>query len=616
MGSVASNLTNITAAEVADDASWEDIGSGPGNANSGAIFIQGSEAQARRVDNQEKGFSFDNVTGIDLSAADTLVGWWVLVLQPPLLGLTTNQDLEVRVGDNNSTTTSWDGWNVLEAANYPSVGGWVRVWVAINEITPDNGAGTPSYSALRQFGINGHVGDVAGTALNMVCDAIDYLDGGGAALELTGTSSVFDDFLSADEGTVGNKYGVWESRSGILFCKVRSQIGTATSVVFDDSAFVIVFPLQEGTGGVDLVNADSNGLTIDLQHASTTVDMADGVIRSESSTTTQGDLIVSGTSGTFDALRVTFDGMRTIELNVACTLTDCFINNSGIVDAGAGADLAGTSIANSTVATDTAALVWDVNLDPNGELDNMSFVKGAGTTHAIELGITSPLTVTLTGHSYSGYNASNAQNDSTILVSRTTGTVTINLAGGGDTPSYKTAGAIVIIQTLVPVAVTVKDAADSSNIQNARVYVEAAAGGDLPSDVTVTITRVAIVAAVAHTAHGMVTGQTVAIRGADQQEYNGIQTIVVTNPNLYTYAVSGSPTTPATGTIKSTAVILNGLSSAGGVVQDTAFSYTSDQPIVGRVRRGSTSPLYKTSVISGTIALSGFSVTTFLVADE
>ena len=92
-------------------------------------------------------------------------------------------------------------------------------------------------------------------------------------------------------------------------------------------------------------------------------------------------------------------------------------------------DFDGSLFAGFEGTADTAHLVWDVNLDPNGELDNCSFEKGSAATHALELGTNSPLTVTLTGHSYTGYNASNGQNDSTILVSRTSGTVTINYTG-------------------------------------------------------------------------------------------------------------------------------------------------------------------------------------------
>ena len=52
------------------------------------------------------------------------------------------------------------------------------------------------------------------------------------------------------------------------------------------------------------------------------------------------------------------------------------------------------------------------------------------------------------------------------------------------------------------------------------------------------------------TAHGMSTGDTVSIKGASQSEYNGEFTITVTSSTTFTYTVSGSPATPATGTIK------------------------------------------------------------------
>ena len=63
------------------------------------------------------------------------------------------------------------------------------------------------------------------------------------------------------------------------------------------------------------------------------------------------------------------------------------------------------------------------------------------------------------------------------------------------------------------------------------------------------LTRASAVATVALTAHGFTTGEVINIRGATQTEYNGDFTITVTNANEFTFAVSGSPATPATGTI-------------------------------------------------------------------
>ena len=64
------------------------------------------------------------------------------------------------------------------------------------------------------------------------------------------------------------------------------------------------------------------------------------------------------------------------------------------------------------------------------------------------------------------------------------------------------------------------------------------------------ITRVGTtVTVVTATAHGLATGQQVAIEGATQTEYNGDFSVTVTGVNAFTFQVSGTPTTPATGTI-------------------------------------------------------------------
>lgn len=70
------------------------------------------------------------------------------------------------------------------------------------------------------------------------------------------------------------------------------------------------------------------------------------------------------------------------------------------------------------------------------------------------------------------------------------------------------------------------------------------------------ITRVSGTATVTQTSHPFVTGDVAYLAGATQSQYNGLQTVTKTGTNTYTYPVSGSPATPATGTI--TAQALNG----------------------------------------------------------
>ena len=66
------------------------------------------------------------------------------------------------------------------------------------------------------------------------------------------------------------------------------------------------------------------------------------------------------------------------------------------------------------------------------------------------------------------------------------------------------------------------------------------------------ITRVGGTATVTAIGHGFYTGESVTISGASPAQYNGTFTITVTGPNTFTYIVSGTPASPATGTMTAT----------------------------------------------------------------
>lgn len=168
----------------------------------------------------------------------------------------------------------------------------------------------------------------------------------------------------------------------------------------------------------------------------------------------------------------------------------------------------------------------------------------------------------------------------------------------------------------VTVQVTAKNANTLAAIQDARILLEADSGGDLPALESVTITRSSSTASVAHTAHGMSEGSQVIIRGANQDEYNGIFTITNVTTNAYDYTVSGTPTTPATGTITATAVILSGLTNASGILSTDSFDYTNSQPVTGKARKATTGTKYKTGTITGTITSAGLDTTVLLIPDE
>lgn len=158
--------------------------------------------------------------------------------------------------------------------------------------------------------------------------------------------------------------------------------------------------------------------------------------------------------GTFVGIGCIFTGGSTTAFSATGSATLCQWISMGAITA-PGSTLNGSSILTPTVAADTSALIWNVATDPDGKLDDMIFSRGANAHHGIELGLSSPLTVTFNGLDATGFNATNGSNDSFFDVKRTTGTVTINNLNPTGTFSYKTAGATVVIQS--PVVHTVSN---------------------------------------------------------------------------------------------------------------------------------------------------------------
>lgn len=597
MATVTSQLTRIH--DLEGTLTFVSIGGGAGAAANTDIFIQGAQSGGRRQSNVTLGgFLIDDGAGNDLSAANIHVGLWFWVTHYAVLTA-----LRVRIA-SNSGSGNYDE-HIVPLTEYPSAGGWIRVWVDISR-TPDATGGTALDEATaRYFGPIISIPTVGGNAANLVLDAIDHTTTG---LLLTGTSGLFSDFVTADEGNTTNKYGVVTSRNGILFCQARLTLGSSSSLVFSDSGFTMVFPQQ------DLVAVDFMGITIDLQNASTSVTWSNGSLQSPG--VRKGDLVVTGTSGAFTATVMAFSGLRVVTLTAACVVTDSVFSQCGVITA-AGADLRRSNIVGSTAATNTSAVVWNVAVDPDGYLDNTSYTKGANAHHAIELGTTSPTNVTLRGITLTGFSGTDGNNDSAIHVKRTTGTVTINWVGGTGTPSYRSDGAtVVVVVNPVTVSFTVLDNETQTPVQNAYVAVWASGTGPLPSQDVVSLTQTGGVATVTHTGHGLSTNDVVLIEGCAQDAYNGFHTITVTGANTYTFSVDAGTASPATGSPVASLVLIDALTNASGVASATR-TYASAQDISGYVRKGTSSPVYVPAPIAGTVSsTAGYSATVQLVRDE
>jgi len=106
------------------------------------------------------------------------------------------------------------------------------------------------------------------------------------------------------------------------------------------------------------------------------------------------------------------------------------------------------------------------------------------------------------------------------------------------------------INDLVGLRVTVRDINGRDNSQQNIIAVTQMDG--FPQAVT-SIARAGSTATVTTSSpHGFSSGDEVLIGGANEVQYNGFFTITVTGATTFTYTVTGSPSTPATGTITAT----------------------------------------------------------------
>lgn len=462
-------------------------------------------------------------------------------------------------------------------------------------------------TALVDVGMGGEFpGKAAGNADNVFVDILRYIANGSAALTVTGGTTgdrgtwaevvVTDVSTSADAAfgiirtlVTGSK--AYELNYGVEF-------GAASGdTFFDDSDFQLILAgtdMAAGNMDVDLIAGTGTNL-FSLNNFVVvgvgTVSNWDLSAAMETMSLTDGQFVDCGTF-------VLPPAGGTLRECLRCIFTRCGAITTDTID------FNDCKVLTSTAAADTSAIVFNVNSDPDGELDNIEVTIGTNAHHAIEFGTASPLTITLRGWTATGFNASDAQNDSTFHVLRTSGTVTINVIGGTGNFSFKTAGATVdVVIDPVTALVNVKDNT-GANLQNARVIMEASDDtADLPFENSVTITRSGTVATVAHTAHGLNTSDKVKIKGITDkiEDNNGVQTIVtVPGANSYTYTTTDSGSTSYTGTIIATGVVFEGDTDASGNISRSR-TYTVDQPITGRARFSTISPRLKTFDLAGTI---------------
>lgn len=593
---VTADNNRIEDCDDATEAGFSSIGGGAGASAEAPFAYQGTLLVNRKITSATGAGFYYEPTADAGSAQDMTVtrrrAWMVKTMVSDYGGLDATDGVRVRIGSGTADFYAFvlagSDSPVAVMAEYRAVGGLLVFPVDPNENSAysDSGKnlGTPVLTAVDYFA--GVWAFTASSAKNENCgiDAIDI----GSGLYLVGgdggdADGLYQDFVDFDEGTVNNRFGYARQADGggiLAFGEWRigtDDDSTSTATVFVDNVAVINWLDGMFTAGFSRV-------AVDLGDAGT--DVTDGALHIGAGTTanvdTRPDYVITGTAGVC-LLTGTLRNFRNVTLTSACTINgevECQLLTQGSAD-----------IENAVIKTNaltSVACLQDPTFGTTTDLNNTEFVE-TGAGHAVEIPVVG--SYTLTELTWTGYGA-DTTDDAALDLTATTGTYNLTISGG-TTPTFKTAGATVnIIAGAVDTTITVKDENDAA-LENARVLVEAGDGtGDLPFEDSVTITNVTTTASVSHTAHGMSDGEKVVIRGADQQDYNGVFPITNVTTNAYDYTMSGDPGTNATGTITATGAVVEGLTNVSGVVTASA-PFTVDQNVRGVVRKSTSTPFYK-----------------------
>ena len=235
------------------------------------------------------------------------------------------------------------------AVSYPPEGGWQIIAFDPNQAdfidfystgTSISPSGITRFAAAFEY-------SASPKSENSAVDAVDVIDVGTGLTGTGGTTTPgkFSDFINFDEGTQANRYGIVQTRGGILYVSAVLTIGASgTATEFTDANQVLVFPYQ-------FVGAGSVGTLFDIQNASTDISATGCLFNGRGEygyvidADNRPDHTILGTSGVLDVSSSSFDTYRNVTLNSKVTAQDCTFN-AGLQITPAGADMRGSTVRN------------------------------------------------------------------------------------------------------------------------------------------------------------------------------------------------------------------------------------------------------------------------------
>lgn len=399
--------------------------------------VQGTGAVGDKMSGSNEILASDNLTSTyNFSSGGTHEGYHIIGWFNTKTPINATTGLQIYVGNASGHTGSW---YVIPTVFYK--GGFITKAIdptrdfdtAATWTTTGNPAQLDDVS--RMGGEFVMITTIMGNFNNSQVDQFTVGEGIRADVGSSGTPNTFEGVRSIDEDT--NSWGWWSSTQGAVISKGKLYIGPSTGTTaswFVDTAFKVIFADELVATGF---------YEFSMRGTNTTCDWSLANISS------------ANPSNANNRWYLTLDSAMG-DVTGGFTDTNGTWSNAGIITLNSNAVLTGTTFIDCNSLIQTSAILSECTVLDSNTADGVAFITSNNPTlisdcsftfsdgHAIE--ITTAGTYTFTGNTFAGYSgtpgsnlvASSGSNDAMIYNS-SGGLVTINVSGGGDTPSVRNA---------------------------------------------------------------------------------------------------------------------------------------------------------------------------------
>ncbi len=605
--------------EVQDYTDWSNFGgTGAGGSATPELAYQDSNCAGRQQSTTGGtlgGIQLDDPSTVDMTATDRDL-WFFKFYLSDAFDANVSEGARIGIGDGgDGTSHSYNiaGSTALNDAylQYPAQGGYILGSIDVaNTFWPILiSGGGPDLTIIDWFGCQGSWIGGEAKSPNIAMDAIDI----GVGLYLTlGTDAdpvaAFTSYVDIDQNIKTNRWGVCSGAGSNVAAWGILRAGG--DIEFFDITSVVAF--KDGYHG-----AGFTGTLHELDNADATFTMGatiigEGKLYDSGAIDTRPDFIITGTTMTATYfLTGDIRNHRLITLNSKVDADGASLECQLLVQGTA-------EIQNSTIITNaliSIACLQDPTFGSSTDLHDTDFVQ-SGAGHALE--IDSLGTYTFTNLTFTGYGADTTDDAAIDVTHAGPGTVTINYTG--DPPTFKTAGAtVVLVGDTVVTKITV-ETPEGDLIEDARVFIETAddgGGTGFPFEAGIT-TLVQVAGTATLTSddpHGLATDDYIVVRASTSQHYNRTIQITATGASELEYPVDSGAAATALGTPVFSYMPISGLTDVLGEIESSK-SWPASQGLKGWARKSTASPLYKQTALSISDASGGTDLLLALQSDE